>query len=76
MKLSKWAKQNGVSYWTAWKWFRDGNLPVEAIQTKSGTILVQQPEQQSGKIAIYARVSSSDQRPDLDRQVARLASWA
>jgi len=26
--------------------------------------------------AVYARVSSADQRPDLDRQVARVATWA
>jgi predicted site-specific integrase-resolvase len=25
---------------------------------------------------VYARVSSADQRPDLDRQVARVTSWA
>jgi predicted site-specific integrase-resolvase len=25
---------------------------------------------------VYARVSSSDQRPDLDRQVARVTEWA
>jgi predicted site-specific integrase-resolvase len=25
---------------------------------------------------VYARVSSSDQRPDLDRQVARVTQWA
>ena len=29
-----------------------------------------------GKTAIYARVSSSDQKPDLDRQVARVTTWA
>jgi predicted site-specific integrase-resolvase len=29
-----------------------------------------------GKTAIYARVSSADQKPDLDRQVARVAAWA
>jgi putative resolvase len=27
-------------------------------------------------VVIYARVSSHDQRPDLDRQVARLTGWA
>jgi putative resolvase len=25
---------------------------------------------------VYARVSSHDQRPDLDRQIARLTQWA
>ena len=26
--------------------------------------------------AVYARVSSADQKPDLDRQVARVTAWA
>jgi predicted site-specific integrase-resolvase len=34
------------------------------------------PEQGSGVTVVYARVSSADQRPDLDRQVARVAEWA
>jgi hypothetical protein len=28
-----------------------------------------------GQTVVYARVSSSDQRPDLDRQVARVTEW-
>lgn len=30
----------------------------------------------AGQIVVYARVSSADQRPDLDRQVARVTTWA
>lgn len=30
----------------------------------------------SGVTAVYARVSSADQKPDLDRQVARVTAWA
>ena len=41
MKLSKWAKQQGISYRTAWNWFKTNKLPVKAIQTKTGTILVE-----------------------------------
>jgi predicted site-specific integrase-resolvase len=29
-----------------------------------------------GVTAVYARVSSADQKPDLDRQVARVTAWA
>jgi len=29
-----------------------------------------------GRAAVYARVSSADQRADLDRQVARVVAWA
>ena len=75
MKLSEWAEQEGIHYQTAWKWFRDGKLPVPAVRTPSGTILVEVPRASatgSARAVVYARVSSHDQRSDLDRQVARM----
>lgn len=44
MKLSDWAKKQGISYLTAYRWFRDGKLPVNAYQSGSGTIIVQDDE--------------------------------
>jgi putative resolvase len=82
MRLKDWAEQQGIHYQTAWKWFRDGKLPVPALQTPSGTILVQpdtNPDTTPGAgggLGLYARVSSHDQRADLDRQVGRLTQWA
>lgn len=40
MKLSDWAKKQGISYLTAYRWFKDGKLPSEAYQSESGTIIV------------------------------------
>ncbi|HEY8503752.1 MAG TPA: IS607 family transposase [Gemmataceae bacterium] len=76
MKLSDWAQANGISYKTAWLWWKQGKLPVPARQTPTGTILVDVPEQKEAGAVLYARVSSADQRADLDRQVARLAAFA
>ena len=80
MRLKEWAAQQGIHYQTAWRWFRDGKLPVPALQTPSGTILVQSAADASpsddGGLGLYARVSSHDQRADLDRQVSRLTQWA
>jgi putative resolvase len=78
MRLRDWAELQGIHYQTAWKWFRDGKLPVPAVQTPSGTILVQPDIRSSsaGGLGLYARVTSHDQRADLDRQVARLTQWA
>ncbi len=77
VKLSEWAKWEGIHYQTAWKWFRQGTLAVPVRQTATGAILVDEPrERESGGAALYARVSFSDQREDLDRQVGRLAAWA
>jgi putative resolvase len=80
MRLKEWAAQQGIHYQTAWRWFRDGKLPVPAVQTPSGTILVQSAADarppDDGGLGLYARVSSHDQRADLDRQVSRLTQWA
>ena len=39
MKLSMWAKKQGISYITAWRYFRAGSIS-NARQMPSGTILV------------------------------------
>ena len=79
MKLAAWARANGVHPQTAYRWFRQGRMPVPARRLPSGTILVQEPPGDGvadrGPV-LYARVSAHDQRADLDRQVARLAGWA
>jgi putative resolvase len=73
MKLSTWAKKQGISYRTAWRWFKEGNLPVVAEQTPTGTILIREAPSTAEQVAIYARVSSSDQKGDLEKQVTQLA---
>jgi putative resolvase len=77
MKLAEWARVNRVHPQTAYRWFRQGTMPVPARRLPSGTILVDAPESASGgRAVLYARVSAHDQRADLDRQVARLTAWA
>jgi putative resolvase len=54
-------------------------MPVPARRLVSGTIWVDAAPGGGcggGRAAVYARVSSHDQRADLDRQVARLTGWA
>ena len=75
MKPSHWARKQGISYLTAWRWFKAGKLPVPARQLPSGTILVEEPNPE-GRTVLYARVSSSDQKDDLQRQVQRLEAFA
>jgi hypothetical protein len=41
MKLKEWADMTGIKYLTAYRWFKDGKLPVPAYQSQSGTIIVQ-----------------------------------
>jgi putative resolvase len=74
VKLRQWAAREGVHYQTAWRWWRDGKLPVPARQTATGTIVVEVPA--AGGVAaglvVSARVSSHDQGEDLGRQVAQV----
>ncbi|TAM72896.1 IS607 family transposase [bacterium] len=78
MKLADWARRQGISYTTAWRWVKDDAMPVPWHQTASGTILVDVAQEQATQtaVALYARVSSHDQRKDLDRQLARLSQHA
>src|SRR5690348_15747126 len=76
MKLSQYAKQQGISYRTALRWFRDGT--IKGYQAPSGTIIVTIDEQTSPqvqKVAIYARVSSSENKSNLESQAERLAAY-
>ncbi|XVQ09598.1 IS607 family transposase [Spirillospora sp. CA-255316] len=77
MKLSDWAARNGVHYQTAWAWAKAGRMPVPVRQTPSGTWLVDEPASEaSGRVVAYCRVWSAGQKPDLDRQVARVVQGA
>jgi putative resolvase len=75
-KLSVWAKSQGISYKTAWRMWKDGRLPVPAEQMATGTVIVHAEPDKVGGAALYARVSSADQKNDLDRQLARLTEFA
>lgn len=76
MKLSVWAKSQGISYKTAWRMWKDGRLPVPAEQLSTGTVILRVETGRTGGAALYARVSSADQKSDLDRQLARLTEFA
>jgi predicted site-specific integrase-resolvase len=77
VNLKEWAASQGISYATARRWHESGKLPVPAYQ--AGRLIVigePSPAAGPGVTAVYARVSSADQKPDLDRQVARVTAWA
>ncbi len=79
MNLAEWAQLQGVHPQTAYRWFREGTLPVPAARVGPRMILVAPeavPERKVDGFGLYARVSSHDQKADLDRQVARLSGWA
>ncbi|MBM0224851.1 IS607 family transposase [Micromonospora sp. ATA51] len=79
MNLKEWAVSQGVAYVTARRQYAAGTLPVPTYRL-GRLIMVGEPlaaaAPSGGLTVVYARVSSADQRSDLDRQVARVTMWA
>jgi len=75
MKLSEFAKINGIQYGTALIWFHKGMIP-NARQLPTGTILVDDISNESvERIVTYSRVSNASRRKELDYQVKRLSDF-
>ena len=76
MRLSVYAKKMGVTYKTAFRWWKAGKL--DAYQMDTGTIIVREPATSAEQlqVALYARVSSADQKEDVERQMQRLKDYA
>lgn len=67
----------GIDRSTAYRWYREGRLPVPVRRV--GRLVLVSPDVVACAVegvGLYARVSSHDQKADLDRQVARLSAWA
>jgi predicted site-specific integrase-resolvase len=78
MNLAVWAKRDGVARLTAYRWFRAGLLLAPARKV-ARLIFVDDPSapaEPCSRTVMYARVSSADQKADLDRQRARVRAWA
>ena len=78
MKLIDYARQQGISYRTAWRWYKAGKIQGQQMDT--GTILVTESiplkdMPASSKVAVYTRVSSSENKSNLDSQAERLVAY-
>jgi putative resolvase len=77
MKLSEYAKKLGVHYVTALRYWKAGK--VKGFKTHTGTIIVTEDLTENLKelkVALYARVSSSENKSNLDSQMERLKNYA
>jgi putative resolvase len=76
MKLSDYAKEKGVSYKTAWRWYSSGQIKGRRY---GRTIIVDEEiETQrvpTQKVAVYARVSSTENKSNLESQTERLSAY-
>jgi putative resolvase len=75
VKLSDYARKVGVHYRTAWRWFKAGK--IKGYQMDTGTIIITEDEvpERAQKVAIYTRVSASENRPNLNTQAERLLAY-
>lgn len=79
MKLSDYARKIGISYRTAWRWYKSGRL--KGYQAETGTIIITEPlpdliaPTESKKVAIYTRVSASENKENLETQAKRLMDY-
>ena len=81
IKLSEWAKRHDYTYRGAFGLFQRGKLP-KSKQLESGTIIVEvedteivinNPKQECN--IVYARVSSSENKSNLDSQAERVSQF-
>ncbi len=76
IKLSDYAKQQGITYRAAWNRFKKGKVPGAYKDPDTGAILIPTHEETKLKnAAIYARVSSNENKTNLESQADRLRQY-
>lgn len=75
-KISQYAKRYGVSTRTVWNWMYNGKIKFEReLDGKHIRIIEEEDKKLTDAVAIYARVSSSENRDNLERQKQRLENY-
>jgi len=75
-KISKYAKLQGVTPRTIWRWIKDGKLIIERTETNRVLVVIDElTEIKQKKVAIYSRVSSSENKDNLEKQKQRLLDY-
>ena len=72
-KISEFAKLNKVKYRTIWNRIKEGKLQTE--RTSTNRVIVLQDDAKEFNVAVYARVSSSENKDNLERQKDRLINY-
>lgn len=76
MKLSQYAKREGIKYRSAWMRWKKGVIPG-AYLDDTGHVVVPDPRvEQIGVAVVYARVSTVKQKASLDLQASRMVEFA
>jgi len=82
-RFRDWAKENGLSYYTAWRWNKSGRMPkdIEVRRMPSGMLLVyekavlQSLETNNQTAVVYASINVREDGTELDRQADMCTSF-
>jgi len=71
MKLSEWAKRNGLNYQTVYRWYKNGTLPVRAYQANTGTIIIIEGEEKKEGENMNTKTLQSNYRDYINKAIDR-----
>lgn len=75
-KISQYAKLNNVTIRTVWRWIKEEKINIERTKTNGVLVVTEDnPILKPPKVAIYARVSSSENKDNLEKQKERLLNF-
>ena len=74
-KISQYAKKYNVTTRTVWNWIYTNKLIIERDKTNHLLIIESEDKKINDSVAIYARVSSSENKENLYRQRERLENY-
>ena len=73
LKISEYAEMKRVTIRTVWNWIRNGSVNIERTLTGRVRVVIESNHEKT--VAIYARVSSSENKANLQTQASRLISY-
>jgi putative resolvase len=77
VKISQYAKMHNVTIRTVWNWIKKGEVIIERTPTGRNMVVIDNDKKNKEPIvAVYARVSSSENKSNLQTQKDRLISYA
>lgn len=76
IKLSEYARRQGIGYRAAWNRFKAGKIPAAFVNDSGGIMIDASTSDKPPFTVVYARVSSPERKQCLDGQVQRCTDFA
>ena len=74
-KISQYAKKYNVTYRTVWNWIKQNKIQIQRTDTNRIIIVEDEDKNINDNVAIYARVSSTENKNNLSKQRERLENY-